>query len=267
MNRKEYMRQINLLPVQIDFAEDLLLFAPHITLKQSERILELSREGHYGFCFAGPSVLNASTLRFFRIDNSQTLLLTKTVSPSKHHQFQIEIMQQAQKCAKDNWGYKQISDTWQNYVQIHLQDPFELREWISSKEPEKSRIEPVIATIHFGTDRKWLEITTDLSNPLSRIINESIIHPTTNLREGEELLGNRKMITELAVCANCGTGFTVKGCEICKVSVDSQYAWKEPTPLPKQLENLVRDMGHGFIIPLSESRSREQERWEQLRKT
>ena len=265
MNRKEYMRRINSLPLQVDFAEDLLLFLPHITLEQSERILELSRKGPNGFCFAGPSVLNASTLRFFRIDSSQTLLLTKTVTPSKHHQFQIEIMQQAQKCGKDNWGYKLISDTWQNYVQIHLQDPLELKEWISSKEPEKSRIEPVITTIHFGTDRKWLEIIADFSNPLSQVINESIIHPTTNLREGEELLGNRKLITELWVCANCGTGFTANGCEVCKVNA-FQHAWKEPTPLPKQLENLVRDMGHEFMIPLSESRSREQERWEQSRK-
>ncbi len=253
--RKEYKDILEKLPIENPTPEDMVMVCPHLTMEQA--IDAFNNDSGYIAC---PSlrIHNAfQIVSFTEASKNYPARLSLSYAGRTQQSPNYKHTTEAIAYAEKNWGEDLITDTWNDVVEIYIQDPSEL----------DKRGYPTTKTYMFiALNREYNDIINDHSRPASELFDDAIVEMTVDPLIWHELKGNRGGYTDFN-CAYCGSGMGLVGCSGCGHSYrDNYFRCEGRTPLSRKMVEFLRTNGHVFKKEPQIAWDREKEEWENHQK-
>lgn len=253
MDRQEYRSLLGRLPIKSPTAEDMAMMCPHLSPTEAVEALTTG-SGHV----ACPPLRVDSAFQIIayhsewieRSLDKGVLVGTKNHPPTlrwayagrlggtatyKHADSAIEF-------AKGNWSKDLTAVTWQDSVEIYVQDPADLVNDRYHRDYPRTK-----AVLYMVLGREWGQLQHG-SKPQSVLIDEALVEMTLDQHVWHELQGGQSSYTEFN-CAHCGSGLGLSGCPGCGHRFrDDQFRTGWNTPLSHKMVAFLRENGHQFAI-------------------
>lgn len=173
------------------------------------------------------------------------------------HLTEYHHINKAVRFAKENWSSDLSQDNWEDFIQIHLDDPTDLYDpGIFAGYPKTKAI------ISFTTTKKIRYIMNNRSKPQSQILDDAIAQITTDHHIACELRGDRTDAIVEFNCAYDGAGLDASNCRECGHTFkndDFRTSWD--TPLPAKIANHLIKEGFKFRKDPAIARQNEAEKY------
>ena len=197
LNKKEYRKILERLPIENPKPEDMAAVCPHLTMEQA--ITAFGKGSGYVAC---PPLRVKGAFQIVsyhkyeghppRLDWSFTCRTVQSYADLQSHGdlfSEYEYMVEAIKFAEDNWGDELVLDTWDSVLELRIQDPSELISIGYKNNQPKTK-----AILYVALNRDLNEIINDHSRPESQLFDDAIVEMTIDDMVWHELKGGRPYI-------------------------------------------------------------------------
>ncbi len=282
MSKKKLVEMLQSLPISEPVVEQIRGLFPHLADEEIERLLlsnskegsyivvpPLRVNGAYHTLYLSPGYKDeqAGEIKPVRL---HWLFAKRTRASYKGSggygdSFDYDsYIERAVQYARENWGRDLVLDDWENFAQIHVEDPSDLIGSSSDIPPLLRGIPKTKAIVYFALNRGWNNIANNHSKPQSQLIDDAIVEITDNKFIASELKGGRAGYSERN-CALDGAGLGLSGCGECGHRFrDNQLNNGWYTPLPSKVADFLMSQGYKFKQDPAIARKKEAQRFYQI---
>lgn len=285
ITREEYLQALTLVAtrgIENPTEEDLVKVTPHLTdTQRSDAFTPKNEESGPAYVAVPPVLIRRGynvvsyrpeplTLSDGRIappslDYAFASRTPESYADRKKHGdvfYNMPHQEEAMKFAKKHWGSRLVTDNWNYFTTMYVQDPTDLYPkeagWGSAETPKTKFV------IYYTSYRDGSDMANDHSKPQSEIVNENVAIATLNPVEGSEIKGGRGGWTEFQ-CAHCAGGLDLTECTNCGNKFRDDYMRSgHITPISPKLVQLLEEAGHTFKMSPTIAWEREKKSWEEV---